>query len=106
MIQTTWALAGWLAAVPLAGALAQTSANTVPVVQTNSGTELYLRDLPENLHPDHPLPTGVDNRVLLLQTGNGNLADIVQAGDLNQAQIAVLGNANLQLLLRVMSFEA
>lgn len=87
-----------LGGLPLASAQAQTSANTVPVVQTSSGTELYLRDLPESLHPDHPLPTGVDNRVLLLQTGNGNLADITQAGDLNQAQIAVLGNANVTTL--------
>lgn len=83
---------------PLADARAQTSANAVPVAQTASGTELYVRDLPENLRPDRPLPVGVDNRVLLLQTGNGNLADIVQAGDANQAELAVLGNANATLL--------
>lgn len=88
-------LAGLL---PLAAARAQTSANTVPVAQTTSGTDLYVRDLPENLRPDRPLPVGFDNRVLLLQTGNGNLADIVQAGDANQAEIAVLGNANATLL--------
>ena len=87
-----------LGGLPLLSARAQTSANTVPVVQTSSGGELYVRDLPENLRPDRPLPVGVDNRVLLLQTGNGNLADIVQAGDANQAEIAVLGNANATLL--------
>lgn len=91
--------AGCLAGLlPLAAARAQTSANAVPVAQTASGTELYVRDLPENLRPDRPLPVGVDNRLLLLQTGNGNLADIVQAGDANQAELAVLGNANATLL--------
>jgi len=87
-----------LGGLPLLSAQAQTSANTVPVVQTSSGGELYVRDLPENLRPGRPLPIEADNRVLLLQTGNGNLADIVQAGDLNQAQIAVLGNANVTTL--------
>jgi minor curlin subunit len=93
-----WGLGCLLGAWPLARARAQTSANPVPVAQTAAGTELYVRDLPENLRPDRPLPTGFDNRVLLLQTGSGNLADIVQAGDANQAQIAVLGNANATTL--------
>ena len=87
-----------LGGLPLLSAQAQTSANTVPVVQTSSGGELYVRDLPENLRPGRPLPIEADNRVLLLQTGNGNLADIVQAGDANQAELAVLGNANATLL--------
>ncbi|HET9505004.1 MAG TPA: hypothetical protein VFO93_15785 [Hymenobacter sp.] len=91
--------AGCLAGLlPLAAARAQTSANAVPVAQTASGTELYVRDLPENLRPDRPLPVGVDNRVLLLQNGNGNLADIMQAGDTNQAEVVVQGNANATLL--------
>ncbi|RZK97677.1 MAG: hypothetical protein EOO62_27660, partial [Hymenobacter sp.] len=87
-------LVSLLCGLPLAGAQAQVAANATPVAQGSLGTEIYLRDLPESLHPARTLPTGADNVALLVQTGNGNLANIAQVGDYNLAQLAVSGNGN------------
>lgn len=86
--------------LPVAGAWAQSAsmANATPLAQGSGGTELYLRDLPENLHPNRPLLLNADNMVMLTQVGNSNIAGINQVGDANLARMAVQGNNNTTTL--------
>lgn len=83
-----------------AGAWAQSgsTANATPLAQGSGGTELYLRDLPENLHPTRTIPLNADNIVMLTQVGSSNVASLTQLGDANQAQMVVLGNHNTTTL--------
>ena len=86
--------------LPVAGAWAQAGgvANATLLAQGSGGTEIYLRDLPENLHPNRPLPVSADNLVMLTQVGNSNTAGVAQVGDFNQARMAVLGDNNTTTL--------
>ena len=69
-----------------AGAWAQSAgtANATPLAQGSGGAELYLRDLPQNLHPSRPSPLNADNIVMLTQVGSSNVASLSQLGDANQ----------------------